>query len=969
MFRGPRRPDEFVIRQVLNGRRERFSELVNRYQPVVYGVALAHTGNHADAEDVVQDTFLKAFQSLGKLRESSRFGSWLVSIAKNVCRDLKKKHTRESFLAENADERIGVSAHDLSRKELHDLLWTHVLKLEEISREILILYYFSGKNTREIASILDISNDASQKRLQRARDVLGRELVKVLGIELRHQPSKELTKKLMAAITVLPAVPGMSPALAAEGVALSAWTRACLSFGRYPLMIGAVTLSVFVIGSLWILNNLQGENEIGADSVRESPTVGIADVVPATPLLGVAGAVLSEDTQSSASVAEETNRPEMLMAAATATPEDAERILNFPEDRSLGMLKIRDANISDNWIEKGGPWPAAFTAGWEDFREATGEVRVPADRSVALHVSKAASEDISPLAKLGPDDLDMISFNNGTYPEGSQVKDTDLVHLRNLTGLRALEFWETSIDGSGLGTLRNLQQLEELDMGACEVTNGNLARMPNLRSLRWLSLHATDVSEEGVVRLARLPSLKHLLLSGSRITNEGLDIFDRFDALEELQIASTKVTDEGMARLAASPTIRSLRIGGDGITSLALEHLAGMDTLRELRVDGVPIDAQGFMALQRMRKLETLHIYATGTDYPGLKHLRNHPSLRRIEMNNLGDEAIEYFSTMPSMEVIYSHMPRITEKSISYLQRMSSLKELMLTGATVGDELLMTLKRALPGRKVWDRNRGADFPVTGWRYAFESVYRLDEGEVLRLIVPPFIPERDDYWKSRRGGAGSPGSVLFKWVQSLQPWSQAFGGGGRPLFQLLNMMGFAKGDFAGNTDILETVVAGDWIFRESAGKAEILESLETILLDQAFLQLAFQRTELMRPTITVSGQYSFSPLPGITEDNEVHLFVDLYDVQPTGQMGKLGAKVADLIESLSHVIDFPVVDEAKNDDIGDLTLSLHPLDELSDPALDPDVRDDLLLQFFQNLADQTSLAFTLEEQAVDVWLVE
>ncbi len=202
MFRGSRRPDEFVIRQVLNGRRERFSVLVNRYQPVVYGMALAHTGNHADAEEVVQDTFLKAFQPLGKLRESSKLGGWLVSVSKNVCRDSRKKHNRESTLAENADERIGVFVQDLSRKELHDLLWTYVLELEESSREILILYYFSGKNTREIASILEISNDASQKRLQRARDVLGRELVKVLGTELRHQPSKELANKLMAAWSV-----------------------------------------------------------------------------------------------------------------------------------------------------------------------------------------------------------------------------------------------------------------------------------------------------------------------------------------------------------------------------------------------------------------------------------------------------------------------------------------------------------------------------------------------------------------------------------------------------------------------------------------------------------------------------------------------------------------------------------------------------------------------------------------------
>ena len=82
--------------------------------------------------------------------------------------------------------------------------------------------------------------------------------------------------------------------------------------------------------------------------------------------------------------------------------------------------------------------------------------------------------------------------------------------------------------------------------------------------------------------------------------------------------------------------------------------------------------------------------------------------------------------------------------------------------------------------------------------------------MLDFIAPPFIPERDEYWKEKRGGSGSPHTAMFKWVESLQLWSQRFGSGASTLSNLLDTIGFAKGDFAGNTSMLETSIHGDWI---------------------------------------------------------------------------------------------------------------------------------------------------------------
>jgi len=74
------------VRRALGGDSAAFTELVTRHMPAVRAVARACTGNLADAEDVVQEAFLKAWLSLDTLQEPGRFGGWVVTIARNVAR-------------------------------------------------------------------------------------------------------------------------------------------------------------------------------------------------------------------------------------------------------------------------------------------------------------------------------------------------------------------------------------------------------------------------------------------------------------------------------------------------------------------------------------------------------------------------------------------------------------------------------------------------------------------------------------------------------------------------------------------------------------------------------------------------------------------------------------------------------------------------------------------------------------------
>jgi len=235
--------DACIVGQVLGGERQRFSLLVERYLPVVHAVAYVHLGNHTDAEDIAQDAFLKAFQSLDTLREYSSFGPWLITITKNKCRDLGVKRNREVPLSEHPEPVAG-SVSDLDREELHKLLRTQIQQLDEKHRDVLLMHYFAGKTTREIAVLLGITAAAAEKRLQRARDTLGRKLIDELGAALAPETStKERVARTMAAIATI-RVPWLT---------VGPTSTSPVAGSTAQMVSGLITTNKFLVGSIVVV--------------------------------------------------------------------------------------------------------------------------------------------------------------------------------------------------------------------------------------------------------------------------------------------------------------------------------------------------------------------------------------------------------------------------------------------------------------------------------------------------------------------------------------------------------------------------------------------------------------------------------------------------------------------------------------------------------------------------------------------
>lgn len=268
--------DCVVIREVLSGRTEAFRALVERYFATVRLVALAKTGNVADAEDVAQETFIKAYETLGVLRNRERLAPWLVAIARNLAISLVRRRERERRRAETLPV-DPVIRPDHERRETLDAVARQVDALPENLREVVLLHYFEGLKCREIGERLDLNTNAVVKRLSRGRDLLGDRLLREWAGE--RQQAAPSVHRVMGAIAALPRPDWTAQTAAMGGAGAGATLKAsglAATLIASPLAFKMFTaVSVVALGVLYIALNVRG----GGD---DSPTASAGTSAPVT---------------------------------------------------------------------------------------------------------------------------------------------------------------------------------------------------------------------------------------------------------------------------------------------------------------------------------------------------------------------------------------------------------------------------------------------------------------------------------------------------------------------------------------------------------------------------------------------------------------------------------------------------------------------------------------------------------------
>jgi RNA polymerase sigma factor (sigma-70 family) len=182
--------DETLIQQALDGDKTAFSVLVDRYKEAVHALAYRKLGNFHEAEDVVQETFLRAHQKLPTLKNRGKFAGWLYAIATNCCRmSLRSRERRDaestSFDELRPEQISQISLAQRVGEPRSQLLDEAIEALPESGRTPLKLYYMEGMSCSEIGRMVGISANAVRDRLYRARKRLRKEMM-----EMTEKPAK-----------------------------------------------------------------------------------------------------------------------------------------------------------------------------------------------------------------------------------------------------------------------------------------------------------------------------------------------------------------------------------------------------------------------------------------------------------------------------------------------------------------------------------------------------------------------------------------------------------------------------------------------------------------------------------------------------------------------------------------------------------------------------------------------------------
>ena len=234
--------DAKLIQRVLDGDDTAFSVLVRKYQRSVHALAWRKIGDFHIAEDITQDTFLKAYQRLSTLKKPQRFASWLYVIAANHCSTwLRKKRLRTQSLEDTSSaqlEKATYSGYVIVENERttaeaqHEVVKKLLAKLQESERTVITLYYLGEMTYEEISEFLGVSVAAIKNRLYRARNRLKEEEPMIREALGNFQITPNLTENIMREVARLkPVAPSGSKPLAPWAIGVSALVVVFLMLG------------------------------------------------------------------------------------------------------------------------------------------------------------------------------------------------------------------------------------------------------------------------------------------------------------------------------------------------------------------------------------------------------------------------------------------------------------------------------------------------------------------------------------------------------------------------------------------------------------------------------------------------------------------------------------------------------------------------------------------------------------------
>jgi RNA polymerase sigma-70 factor (ECF subfamily) len=181
-------PDAELVRRAAAGDTAAFEPLVRRYSDTIVRFARHMVGDFQAAEDIAQDTFLKAFSHIGRLEDAAKFTTWLYSIARHLCLDWIRARRPTVSMEALEDDGVEVSGdpgdapeRSVVTGEMHGRVLAELQRLRTDYREILLMKHVYELSYKEISEVAGLSVSAVGEKLSRVRELLRKRLRKAAG--------------------------------------------------------------------------------------------------------------------------------------------------------------------------------------------------------------------------------------------------------------------------------------------------------------------------------------------------------------------------------------------------------------------------------------------------------------------------------------------------------------------------------------------------------------------------------------------------------------------------------------------------------------------------------------------------------------------------------------------------------------------------------------------------------------------
>jgi RNA polymerase sigma-70 factor (ECF subfamily) len=183
-----------LVKKAQNNDLSAFDELVRLFQNKIYALCVRLTGNHADAQDLAQEAFIRAYRALGSFRNEADFGTWLHRITMNVWLNFRRKNSgRQAMLSLDEPYKDGdggefqreKAAGDddplqlLEKNEFKKLVRAALDELSDEHKAVLVLRDIEGYSYEEVSDMVDCSLGTVKSRLSRAREMMRRRMIEL----------------------------------------------------------------------------------------------------------------------------------------------------------------------------------------------------------------------------------------------------------------------------------------------------------------------------------------------------------------------------------------------------------------------------------------------------------------------------------------------------------------------------------------------------------------------------------------------------------------------------------------------------------------------------------------------------------------------------------------------------------------------------------------------------------------------